>query len=101
MQEHSKGADPYPAMDSLIAGSVNNSWPDNHTRDPKLLSIMCDYFLLFEFCEAISFPAKLGSCLDRTRLIQHPPVRLVRVGIYRERTDVDEPLQAFVLYACF
>ena len=52
-------------MDGLIARSVNNPWPDNDAGDSELLTKMRDYFLLFDFRETISFPSKLGSCLDR------------------------------------
>src|ERR1700730_9253495 len=99
MQKHSKSADPYPAMDGFIARAVNNPGPDDDTGDPKFLTIKRDYFLLFEFCEAISFPPKLGPCFHRTRFIQHPPPRLPRVGVNRKRTDINKPPQAFVLHA--
>src|SRR5437588_4885413 len=101
MQKHSKGADAYPAMDRLIPRAVNNSGPDDDAGDSKLFAILRDYFLLFEFCEAISLSPKLGPRFHRTRFIQHPPARLFRIGINRKRTDINEPPQAFVLDTCF
>src|SRR5260370_2258638 len=101
MQKYSERADPYPAMDGFIARTVNKPGPDDHARDSTLLTIFGDYFLLFEFCEAISFPPELGPCFDRTRFIQHVPPRLLRVRINRKRTDINKPPQAFLLHACF
>jgi hypothetical protein len=49
MQKQSKGADPYPAMDCFIARAVNHAGPDGNAGDPKLLTVLGDYLVLFKF----------------------------------------------------
>src|SRR5271157_5171356 len=101
MQKDTKRTDPHPARDALMAGAIDIAGPDDDVRDPKLLTILRDNFVLFDFGETIGVPTEVGTSLNRARLIQQPAPRFLLVGINRERTDADKPPQALVLQARF
>src|SRR6266851_5005579 len=90
-----------PASYGVVTRAINISGSDDHVRNPEPFSVLSDNFVLFDFREAVRFPSELRARLNGATLVQDPPPRFLSIGIHGERADIDKPLEAFVMQACF
>src|SRR5262249_6425120 len=93
VQKDTKRPDPHPARDADFSGAIDGPRPDDDIWDTESVTILHDDFVLFDFREGIGVVPEFGMSFNWARLIQHPPPRFLRVGINRERTYIDKPLQ--------
>jgi len=60
VQEDSERADPYPAGDPFIAGSVDKAWADDDIGDAKFFPVFGYDFVLFGFAKVYASPRRAG-----------------------------------------
>src|SRR5437762_14105016 len=100
MKKESTHIDSRPRTGSQITRTIHVPRPDDDVGDPEVLAILGYEFVLFDLCKAISLAPERRLRFNRRRFIQQPSLRLMRVTVHREGTDIDEAAQAPVRERC-